>query len=122
LKQAACIPNAVRGHCLIKFQFIQKRLQRPNINGSAGVYQDFWSIFANLKPLLLVREKFIPTELPSSGMLVVVAMYLGMTFEANRNRICNIVCPTFCRWKNVIRFDFDAAELMTDTATPMALR
>ena len=54
-------------------------------------------------------------------MLVVIAVNLSMTLEANRNRVVDGIGATFLGWNDVIRLHLDAAEAMADAATPTTL-
>jgi hypothetical protein len=72
------------------------------------------------EPLLFVTTQFFRAKLAASGMFVVVAMNLRVTFKANRNRIVDRIRPPVSLGHNVICFNFHTAKAMTDTTSPMA--
>ena len=54
-------------------------------------------------------------------MFVVVAVYFGVAFKANRDRILDPVVMAIRALFDVIRFDLHTAEAMANAAAPVAL-
>jgi hypothetical protein len=103
----------------IELKLVNKSLQGADIRIPGGIYKNVRSAPANLQPLLFVCTEFVGEELPSSRMLIVVAMNFGMTFETYRDGIVYCIWTAFCSRYYVIRFNLHAAKSMADTASPM---
>jgi hypothetical protein len=63
-----------------------------------------------------MRTKFGWQKLPTTRMLIVVAVDFGVTFEANWDGILDLVTPALLLRDDVVRFNLDTAEPVTDTA------
>ena len=85
-------------------------------------YQEFWSLGANPKPLVLMRPQFLRKKFATARMLVVVTVNFSVALEAHRNRVFYIVAAAALHRNDVVCLDFHSAETMADTATPVALR
>ncbi len=53
-------------------------------------------------------------------MFGIVGVDFGMAFEADGNRIINLVSATISFWFNVVGFHLNSAKLMADAATSVA--
>jgi hypothetical protein len=67
-----------------------------------------------------MKPQFLRIEFAASRMLVVVAVNLSVAFEADRNRVVDMVLPTARDRVDVVGLDFYSAKPMADAATPVA--
>jgi hypothetical protein len=72
--------------------------------------------------LVAVKAEFFWKELAAPWVHVVVAMDLGVTFEAHGNCVLDAIFATLCHGLDVVGFDLYTAEAVTDAASPMAPR
>lgn len=72
-------------------------------------------------PLLLVAAKFIWQELATTRMLVVIAVNLSVTLEADGNCVPSIILAALSSRNDVVDLHLHAAEPVADTASAMDL-
>jgi hypothetical protein len=69
-----------------------------------------------------MKSQFLWLEFSTARMLVVVAVNLGVAFEAHRNRIIDMVAAVALGRNDMIGLDLYSAKPMADAATPVASR
>jgi hypothetical protein len=67
-----------------------------------------------------MKPQFLRMKLAATWMFVVVAMNLGMAFEAHGNRVIDTVVPAGFDRLDVIDLDLYSAKPVTDTAASVA--
>ena len=67
-----------------------------------------------------MKPQFLRIEFSASRVFVVVAVNLSVAFEADRNRVFDIVLPTAGDRVDMIGLDLYSSKPMADAATPVA--
>ena len=69
-----------------------------------------------------MKPKLIGEKLSPTGMLVIVAVNLGVTFKANWDGVLDRVIAAFSQRNNVVSLHLDTTEAMANAAPTVALR
>ncbi len=102
-------------------EFIEKALERADIDLPGRLDENLGPGLTNLQPLFFMRAKFIRGEAASPWVARIVSVNLSVTVETYWNSVLNIMIIAFRRLYDMISFDFCTAKPVADTASPVAL-
>lgn len=94
-------------------------MKRADVSGTRTVNYRKGICLAYFKPVFLVQSKLPWSELPSTGMPIVIKVNLGMTLKTNRNRIFDFIRSPVCTLYDMVKFHFYTAEPVTNATPPM---